>query len=123
MKTLLTTTAFMLAAAVAHAQELTVGVANMSSYLEPGTDHSNVGSQYYVNTFETLLGKDPFSSEAKFAPLLATSWELLGPRRARLTIREDVKFHNGDDMTIEDVLFSFQAMMNVTHPARIERSR
>ena len=123
MKRFLTTTAILLAAATAQANELTVGVANMSSYLEPGTDHSNVGSQYYVNTFETLLGKDAFSSKAKFEPMLATSWELLGPRRARLTIREGVKFHNGDEMTIEDVLFSFQAMMNVTHPARVERSR
>ena len=108
MKRLLTTTAILLAAATAQANELTVGVANMSSYLEPGTDHSNVGSQYYVNTFETLLGKDAFSSKAKFEPMLATSWELLGPRRARLTIREGVKFHNGDEMTIEDVLFSFE---------------
>ena len=46
MKTLLTTTVLVLAVASLQAQELTVAAANVSDYIEPGTDHSNVGSQF-----------------------------------------------------------------------------
>jgi peptide/nickel transport system substrate-binding protein len=36
----------------AQAQILHVAVQNMAPYLDPGRDFSNVGSQFYLNTFE-----------------------------------------------------------------------
>ncbi|MBO6777900.1 MAG: ABC transporter substrate-binding protein [Marinibacterium sp.] len=118
-----TTAALALLAGAATAQELTVAAANVSDYLEPGTDHSNVGSQFYTNAFETLIAKDPMSPNNVFGPGLAVSYELLSNNLIELKIREGVKFHNGDDMTVEDVLFSLQAMIKVMHDARIERSK
>ena len=60
MTTLFTGTALALALAVspALAQELRVGAQSVSDYLDPGEDHSNVGSQFYYNAFDkgfTLL--------------------------------------------------------------------
>jgi peptide/nickel transport system substrate-binding protein len=106
-----------------HAQELNVATANLSAYIDPGADHSNVGSQFYVNAFETLLAKDPTSEQNKFGPMLATSWEITSPTEVVITIREGVKFHNGEDMTMDDVVWSLENMITPGYPARLERSK
>ncbi|MEO1701942.1 MAG: ABC transporter substrate-binding protein [Pseudomonadota bacterium] len=110
MKTLLTTTALVLAAATAQAQELNVAAATMAANLEPGDAGSNVNAQFWINSFEALIDKDPTTTDVVFMPGLATEWDIVSPTEIRLTIREGVKFHNGDDMTIEDVLFTFRNM-------------
>ena len=98
-----------------------VGTANLSEYIDPGKDHSNVGSQQYVNTFNTLIGKNPFKSEIEFKPELASSWKLITPQLIELKIRKGVKFHNGDTMTIEDVEFSLERMFNPSFAPYITR--
>ncbi|MEL6170316.1 MAG: ABC transporter substrate-binding protein [Pseudomonadota bacterium] len=125
MKKLLTTAAALVfaAGATAQAQELTVAVANMSATLEPGRDHSNVGSQFYVNTFEPLLGKNANIGENEFLPALATEWTLVSDTVAELKIREGVTFHNGDPMTMDDVVFSLETMITPAYDGRIARSR
>jgi len=100
---------------------LRVGVANHQDYLDPGKDHSNVGSQYYINAFNTLVGKNPFKSEIEFQPQLAVSWKMITPRLIELTIRQGVKFHNGDPMTIDDVVFSLQRMFDPAFAPYITR--
>ena len=112
-----------LIAGAAAAQDLTVAVANLSAYIDPGADHSNVGSQFYVNSMEPLLFKDPTSEENIFTPGLATSWESTSPTEMTLTIREGVTFHNGEPMTMEDVVWSLENMITPGYPARIERSK
>ena len=89
-----------------HENVLRVGVANGASTLDPGRDHSNVGSQYYVNAFNTLVGKNPHKAEIEFESGLATSWKLITPQLIELKIRKGVKFHNGEIMTVDDVIFS-----------------
>ncbi|MEL7416684.1 MAG: ABC transporter substrate-binding protein, partial [Pseudomonadota bacterium] len=118
-----TSAAAALIAGSVSAQELNVAVANLSAYLDPGADHSNVGSQFYVNAMEPLLFKDPSSEKNIFEPGLATSWEITSPTEVTLTIREGVKFHNGDDMTMEDVVWSLENMITPGYPARLERSK
>ena len=63
-----TSVALALITGVASAQELNVATANLSAYIDPGADHSNVGSQFYVNAMEPLLFKDPTSEENIFQP-------------------------------------------------------
>ena len=43
----------------------------------------------------------------QLGPGLATSWEISGYREIVFTLRQGVKFHNGDEMTAEDVAFTF----------------
>ncbi len=60
--------------------------------------------------YEPLLG---LNSELKVVPNLADSWEW-SDDGATLTMKlhPDVKFHNGDVMTSEDVKYSFERILN-----------
>src|SRR6266851_2955174 len=55
------------------------------------------------NVFEGLTkrGKD-----LKIIPGLAERWEIVEPTRWRFYLRKGVKFHNGEDFTADDVVFS-----------------
>ncbi|MGL4653148.1 ABC transporter substrate-binding protein [Cetobacterium sp.] len=44
-------------------------------------------------------------------PELAESFEYLSPTEILFSIRTDVKFHNGDIMTVDDVIFSLERML------------
>ena len=110
-------------ASAAQAQELKVGVQNMAPWLDPGRDFSNVGSQFYVNTFEPLVGKDHTKAESVWQPGLATGWTIVSPTVMELKLREDVRFQNGDPVTAEDVAFSLDRIIHATFPPYTVRQR
>jgi peptide/nickel transport system substrate-binding protein len=56
-----------------------------------------------TNICEPLLR---FSPEGQLEPNLAESWEQVDPTTFVITLRSGVKFHDGSDMTAEDVAFS-----------------
>lgn len=120
---LLLTTALVALPLVASAQEITVGAANVAPYLDPGRDHSNVGSQFYYNTFDTLIDRDHGKLELEWVPALATSWKLVEPKVMEFKLREGVKFHNGADMTADDVVFSLNRMIQATFPPYVVRAK
>jgi len=55
------------------------------------------------NVYEGLVRR---SADLKIEPALAESWEVLEPTRWRFHLRKGVKFHNGNDFTADDVVFS-----------------
>lgn len=124
-RTLALALAGLLAASTALAQdrELRVGVQNMAPFLDPGRDHSNVGSQHYYNSFDTLIEKDHTRAESVWKPGLATSWKQTSPMSMELKIRRDVKFHTGETMTVEDVIFSLERIVKATFPPYQIRQR
>jgi len=123
LKLLLSTALTMGLAAGLSAREITVGTANVSDYLDPGRDHSNVGSQFYYNSFDTLIDRNHDKIEAEWTPALATSWKLIEPTVMELKLRHGVKFQNGDDMNADDVVFSLNRMYQATFPPYLVRSR
>lgn len=50
--------------------------------------------------------------DMKIVPGLAESWENIDEKTTQFKIRKGVKFHNGDLLTMEDIKFSFERMMN-----------
>jgi peptide/nickel transport system substrate-binding protein len=67
--------------------------------------------------YETLLYYDGNSTE-DFQDLLATSWAFNETTlEYRFTIREGVQFHNGNNLTPEDVEYTFERAMCQDRPA------
>lgn len=56
--------------------------------------------------YDFLVTYDPDTQE--FSPSVATSWEFTDDTTMLIHLRDDVYFHNGDKLTAEDVLFSFE---------------
>jgi len=50
-------------------------------------------------------------------PDLATRWEFKTPRRLEFTLRQGVKFHNGREVTAEDVKYSLERILDPKVPA------
>ncbi len=98
------------------AADLNVGASNMPSYLDPGRDHSNVGSQFYYNTFDTLIEKDHTTSKASFLPGLATEWHPVDELTMEFKLRDGVTFQNGEVLNADDVVFSLNRMFQATFP-------
>ena len=61
------------------------------------------------NIFEGLLRRD---TSGALKPALATSWERIDKNTWRFKLRQDVKFHNGNPFTWEDVKFTFDRLKN-----------
>lgn len=122
MKHLLSATALMTAvlgftlAPDAEARDLTVAALNVAPFLDPARDISNVGQQFYHNSFDTLIAKDPTTTDRIWRPGLATEWTLVEPTVLELKLREGVKFHNGAEMTADDVIFSLNRVFQATFP-------
>ena len=55
------------------------------------------------NVYEGLTRRD---KDLKIIPGLAESWEVIDPLHWRFHLRKGVKFHNGNDFTADDVVFS-----------------
>lgn len=79
-----------------------------SASLEPLREQSNVGARIFSTIFDRLINQDlPNSLDP--VPGLAESWERIDNRTLDLTLRQGVMFHNGEEMTADDVVFSFGA--------------
>src|SRR5215510_363154 len=55
------------------------------------------------NVYEGLVKRGP---NLEMLPGLAERWEMLEPTRWRFHLRRGVKFHNGEDFSADDVVFS-----------------
>lgn len=91
--------------------EITFAVDNLWPTMDPVIGISTTGGRVHWNLFDTLarrnLWEDPNGTELE--PWLATSWEQTSRTVWTITLREGVKFHDGEEMTAEDVAFSMSA--------------
>lgn len=87
---------------------LTIAVQQISNSasLEPLREQSNVGSRTFSFIFETLIMQN-LMGQLEPVPGLAESWKRIDERTVELALRKGVKFHNGDEMTADDVVFTF----------------
>ena len=90
---------------------LNIGVAELPPTMEPARELSNVGTRCTYSVFDTLIRRDFKGAEdgggSALQPHLALSWMRESPQSLTLRLREDVRFHNGDLLTAEDVVYTF----------------
>ena len=88
---------------------ITIAVQKISNTntLEPLREQSNVGERiFHSSMWETMIDRE-WQGALGAVPGLATSWRRLSDQVVELSLRPGVRFHNGDEMTAEDVVFSF----------------
>jgi peptide/nickel transport system substrate-binding protein len=76
--------------------------------LDPALDYETAGGELVSNVYDGLVTYDR-EKASEFVPALATDWTVSSDGTVyTFTIRQNVKFHNGDVLTPDDVAFSFQ---------------
>ena len=79
--------------------------------LDPAWGYDTSSGEQVQYIYETLIFYDGSHTD-QFVPLLATEWEFDSENVSyRFKIRNGVKFQNGDDLTPEDVEYSFERAM------------
>ena len=87
--------------------------------LDPMMEQSIVGERMMVPTmWEGLVERD-LAGNLGPVGVLASSWNVIDDKIVELKLREGIKFHNGDEMTAEDVAFSYspERLFGDTQPA------
>jgi len=100
----------LVAAPAARAQDtLRIAFADPVSSLDPQLNN-NAGDRSVDMFFFDLLVNN---NDNALQPGLAESWRATGPLSWEFTIRQGVKWHDGAELTADDVLFSYQRAPNV----------
>lgn len=136
--------AAVLAAAPGRAEErpdLVVAVNDMPDTLEPAEGMGNIHVRIIYSMFDSLIRRDFLADgegrSSKLVPGLATEWKKIDDRTMEFKLREGVKFHNGAELTADDVVFSFtmgrmigetpvaatgkRFMANISHAEKVDR--
>jgi len=102
-------------------REITIAVQKITNNntLDIWYEQSNVGERvFFPNLWEGLILRDWMGNQGP-VPGLATEWKRLDDKTIELKLRQGVRFHNGDELTAEDVVFSFsnERLFAGTEPA------
>ncbi|GHG32699.1 ABC transporter substrate-binding protein [Paracoccus aerius] len=108
--------ALSVSAAAVHAENTLKWGSRADIYsLDPNSIPSTANLAFLNHIYEGLVRYDPtFGLE----PALATEWELVEGPAWRFKLREGVKFHDGADMTADDVVASFQRAADPASPLK-----
>lgn len=82
---------------------------NDADNLDPLLHTSHSSLNVYQQMCQALVESDVWTGDP--IPVLATDWELVDDYTWRFKIRPDVKFHNGEVMTTEDVAYNFNRIL------------
>ena len=98
-------------ACLAEAKPFRYAVLADAATLDPHANNAQTTFIVNIQIYEPLVARDP---DLKPIPGLATRWEAVEPTRWRFFLRPDVKFHAGQTMTADDVVFSFKRALAPT---------
>ena len=97
---------------------MTVAQAAKPKTLDPPLANQVASMTVARQVFNTLLAVD---DEGNLIPEIAEKWEFENPKSILFTIKKGIKFHNGAELTVEDVAFSVERMREKA--ARMARRR
>nr|WP_204438781.1 ABC transporter substrate-binding protein [Amphibacillus cookii] len=84
---------------------LTIANATDIESFDIHNNNNTISEAVLINMFDYLIKNDPDGNKI---PGLATDWENIDETSWRLTLRDDVVFHNGDAFTAKDVKFTLE---------------
>ncbi len=96
---------------LARAADLTIGLSSPITSLDPHFHNLTPNNQIARHVFETLIKQD--EKQTALLPSLAESWKPLSDTEWEIKLRKGVKFHNGQDFTVDDVIATFKRVPNV----------
>jgi peptide/nickel transport system substrate-binding protein len=99
--------------ATVSAQTLTMGVRAGPDSMDPHWSTLGGQAEALRHVFDTLVMAD---EKLQLKPGLAVSWKSIDETTWEFRIRQGVKFHNGSELTAEDVKFSIDRIPLVTGP-------
>jgi peptide/nickel transport system substrate-binding protein len=88
---------------------LTVSLTNHAPTMDPHMHFERVGILVNINMFDSLLHRN---AKLEYEPSLATSWKAVSDTVWEFKLRRNVKFHNGDTLTAEDVKYSVDRVID-----------
>jgi peptide/nickel transport system substrate-binding protein len=81
--------------------------------------HLPISESVAINVMEYLIEATP---DGKLVPGLAADWKVADDKMSVVfTLRKGVKFHSGDPLTTEDVIFSYNRYKEKTRGTRVRR--
>ena len=106
-----------LAPAAAQAQQLRIGLREDPDILDPSLARTFVGRIVFASLCDKLFDVD---EKLNIVPQLATGYDWENPKTLRITLRDDVVFHDGEKMDAEAVRYSLNR--HLTMPGSFRRS-
>jgi peptide/nickel transport system substrate-binding protein len=101
------------AASIAHAQTLTIGLPAGPQSMDPHFSNSGSHAEAMKHVFDTLVWA---GNDLTPEPRLAESWRPVNDTTWEFKLRKGVKFHDGSELTADDVKFSVERIPNVSGP-------
>jgi peptide/nickel transport system substrate-binding protein len=78
--------------------------------VDPYYNSQRTGMVVAFHAFDCLIYRDPETMEMK--PALATSWKQVDDTTIDFTLRQDVKFQNGDPFSADDVVYTINDIIH-----------
>lgn len=107
------TAAICLLASAAPAQTLTMGVVAGPESIDPHFTATGTHSEALKHVFDSLT---QLGDRLQIEPGLAESWRVVDAKTWEFKLRKGVKFHDGSEMTAEDVAASIRRMQQLSGP-------
>jgi peptide/nickel transport system substrate-binding protein len=98
-------------AAPAMAQDFTLALSSPPTTMDPQFYNLTPNLTVSDHIFETLVTMSP---DMKVVPALAESWSMVDNLTWEFKLRKGVKFHDGSEMTADDVLWSLDRPATIT---------
>src|SRR5699024_1767009 len=86
-----------------------IGIAGSVETLDPANHRDRTTESVLRNIFDGLVR---IGEDGEIEPLIAESWENPSPTEWIFKIKDGVKFHDGSDLTVDDVIFTFERIIN-----------
>ncbi len=89
---------------------LTIGTTDPVVHLDPRKAYEFMSCEVIYNIFDTLVRYDPKTGQ--YIPWLAENWDIEEDGKIWIfKLRKGVKFHNGKELTAEDVKYTFDSVL------------